>query len=147
MNRRQCLTLTAALAAGSLAGCTGSADAPASSNAGADSSGDADTTATKTATPKPKAEDVEILSHEPYTEEYGGFGVRGEAKNVSGGTLSYVAIETVFLDAEGTQVAEGLDNVTELAADRTWAFDSMAMSTIDPSTVDSYEISVEVNDY
>jgi hypothetical protein len=51
-----------------------------------------------------------------------------------------------FLDSEGVQIGESLDNTTDLAADRIWEFDAMFFED-DPTRVDTYEINTEVSDY
>jgi len=84
--------------------------------------------------------DVEILNHEFYEDEFT-VGVRGTAVNNTDSELGYVEAEAVFLDSEGTQIGEGLDNVTDLAAGREWEFDCMFTGQ-DESRIDSYEIDV-----
>ena len=84
--------------------------------------------------------DVEILNHDFYSEEYQS-GVRGTAQNNTDRELSYVEASAVFLDAEGTQIGDGLDNVSDLAAGRKWEFDCMYLGS-DPERIDSYEVEV-----
>jgi len=84
--------------------------------------------------------DVEILSDEFYEEEFTA-GVRGTAVNNTDRELSYVEATAVFLDSEGTQIGEGLDNVSDLAAGREWEFDCLFTGS-DSSRIDTYEIEV-----
>ncbi|MUV90388.1 hypothetical protein GJ629_11150 [Halapricum sp. CBA1109] len=83
---------------------------------------------------------MEILDHSFYQEEFTS-GVRGTAVNNTDGELSYVEANATFLDADGTQIGEGLDNVTDLAAGREWEFDCMFLGD-DPSRIAEYEIEV-----
>jgi hypothetical protein len=143
MNRRQYLT-TAVTAVGgvALAGCSEEGDAdegnanggdPGNGDTGGGNSGGGDTGGDD-------QPDVEIQSHEFYEEQFSA-GVRGTAQNTTDRELSYVEAEAVFLDSEGTQIGEGLDNVSDLAAGRTWEFDCMFLGE-DASRIASYEIEV-----
>jgi len=84
--------------------------------------------------------DIEILEHSFYQEEFSS-GVRGTAVNNTDSELSYVEANATFLDANGTQIGEGLDNVSDLAAGREWEFDCMFLGE-DPSRIEEYEIEV-----
>jgi len=84
--------------------------------------------------------DVEILNHEFYEEEFSS-GVRGTAVNNTDNELSYVEATATFLDSEGTQIGEGLDNVSDLAAGREWEFDCMYTGQ-DDSRIEDYEVEV-----
>ena len=84
--------------------------------------------------------DVEILNHEFYEEEFQS-GVRGTAKNNTDSELSYVEASAVFLDADGTQIGEGLDNVSDLAAGREWQFECAYLDS-DADQIEEYEIEV-----
>jgi hypothetical protein len=84
--------------------------------------------------------DMEILNHEFYEEEYSS-GVRGTAVNNTDSELSYVEATATFLDSEGTQIGEGLDNVSDLAGGREWEFDCMFTGQ-DASRIEEYEIEV-----
>jgi len=84
--------------------------------------------------------DVEILNHEFYEEEFSS-GVRGTAVNNTGSEISYVEATATFLDSEGTQIGEGLDNVSDLAGGREWEFDCMFTGQ-DASRIDTYEVEV-----
>jgi len=66
-------------------------------------------------------------------------GVEGVAQNTADDVIDYAEIRVVFLDVEGVQVGEGLDNVTELAAGRKFEFDCMFTGD-DWSAVSDYEI-------
>jgi len=89
---------------------------------------------------------IEILEHEWYHDGQFDAGVRGEAENVSGEELSYVEISAFLLDGDGVQVGETLDNTTDLAAGRVWAFDAVLLDG-DPEVVENYEIKWEVSNY
>ena len=151
MERRRFLALTGALTTTTLAGCAGDeATDTDSGNVDTTSGGGGDTTpateATQTPPPTTTAAPettqsggaLKLLTHDTYEKEYTQ-GVKGEAKNVSGSVLGYGEIKVVFLDSEGTQVGESLDNVTDLKAGRTWAFDCPYLGS-DWSTVANYEI-------
>jgi len=84
--------------------------------------------------------DVEILNHEFYEEEFSS-GVRGTAVNNTDSELSYVEATATFLDADGTQIGEGLDNVSDLAGGREWEFECMFTGQ-DESRIEEYEVEV-----
>jgi len=86
---------------------------------------------------------VEILEHEWYHEGAYDAGVSGRAENVSGEELSYVEISVFFLDEEDVQIGESLDNTSDLAAGRVWAFDAKFFDG-DADQVADYEIKWEV---
>ena len=135
MKRRQYLrTAGASISVPLIAGCSGdnetdsdSGDPDGNDGGGGGSDGDDN-----------EEPDLEILNHEFYEEAYSA-GVKGTAQNNTDSELSYAEIEVVFLDSEGTQIEDGMDNVNELAAGRKWEFDCMFLGD-DPSRVDSYEI-------
>lgn len=108
-------------------------------------------TATQTASPEPTPtqsnKDVKLLSQEFYTADYGGFGVRGKAKNVSGEKLMSVTINTYYFDAEGTRFAQGTHIANEVQAGVTYQYDSSALTMEGAENVDHYEIDVEVMDF
>lgn len=82
--------------------------------------------------------DLEILDHELYEDDFSA-GVEGTVRNNSDEEMSYVEVQAVFLDEEGTQIGDSIDNVNDLAADREWEFDCMFLGD-DPGRIDSYEI-------
>ncbi|ELY72635.1 hypothetical protein C487_18266 [Natrinema pallidum DSM 3751] len=86
--------------------------------------------------------DVEILDHEFYDEGFQS-SVRGTAVNNADRELSYVEATATFLDADGTQIGEGPDNVNDLAAGREWEFDCMYTSQ-DASRIEEYEVEVSL---
>lgn len=138
LNRRRYLTtVTATLSTLALAGCSedegDSGGGDANGNGGDSGSGD-----NNDGNGGGNQPDVEILSHEFYEEEFSA-GVRGTAVNNTDSELSYVEAEVVFLDEDGTQIGEGMDNVSELAAGREWEFDCMFLGD-DSSRIDTYEI-------
>jgi len=141
LNRRRYLTMaTATITTLTLAGCSedegDSGGGDANGNSGDSGSGDSNN-GNGGSNDQP---DVEILNHEFYEDEFT-VGVRGTAVNNTDSELGYVEAEAVFLDSEGTQIGEGLDNVTDLAAGREWEFDCMFTGQ-DESRIDSYEIDV-----
>jgi hypothetical protein len=70
-------------------------------------------------------------------------GVRGEITNTSDGTLSYVEIQALLYDSEGTRLGEALDNVSDLGGGETYAFDAVSLLTGDKAdSVASYELNV-----
>jgi len=69
--------------------------------------------------PKPK---LEIISESRYSDQYN-TGVRGVARNVADQPLAYAEVSAVFLDSDGAQVGDGLDNTSDLASGREWQFD------------------------
>ncbi|ELZ09281.1 hypothetical protein C479_10685 [Halovivax asiaticus JCM 14624] len=132
MQRRTFLALAGASIPATLAGCTEneSSDRQSGDDSG---SGDGDGP-------------VQFVDHEWYNSGAYEAGVTGQLENVSGDTLSYVEVSVYFLDEEGTQFEEGLDNTSELADGRTWEFDAMFLGD-EPDRVDDYEIEWEVTDY
>ena len=130
LNRRRYLaTLGTTASALALAGCSesDSGDSGSGDSNGGDSGGN-------------DQPDVEILSHEFYEEEFSS-GVRGTAVNNTDSELSYVEATATFLDSEGTQIGEGLDNVSDLAGGREWEFDCMFTGQ-DASRIEEYEVEV-----
>jgi len=131
MQRRKYLATIGATVGGlALAGCSDSTSGDsASSNGDNSGNGDGD-----------NQPDVEILSHDLYQEQFTS-GVRGTAVNNTDSELSYVEANVTFLDSEGTQIGEGLDNVSDLAAGREWEFDCMYTGQ-DSSRIADYEVEV-----
>lgn len=88
--------------------------------------------------------DIELLSHEMVREDEGSMAesvtVEGEAENVSGSELSYAEVEVKFY--EGETLAESfLDNINNLSAGETWAFDVQFPGIgEDAAAVTDYEI-------
>lgn len=89
---------------------------------------------------------VELVNHEFYNEGQFSIGVEGTLENVSGEELSYVAVNVYFLDSEGTQIGEGLDNTNDLAAGRTWEFDATYLDD-EGDRIENYEIETEVSNF
>jgi hypothetical protein len=141
MNRRQYLSAAAGGATLLLAGCVGQEESDREEgstggngdDASSDNGSDGD-------------DPIELLEHEWYMEGQYDAGVRGQAENVSGEELSYVEISVFFLDDEGVQVAESLDNTTDLASGRVWQFDATLFDG-EPTVVEDYEIKWEVTNY
>lgn len=156
MNRRE--FTKAALGASTLgitalAGCSGS-DEPDDADTG--DTGDSDTSTQETGTAdstdsqqtqeQTQTEEqsggsgLELKSHEWYEEDYSA-GVRGSAVNNTGDELGYVAVEVIFLDSDGAQIENGLDNTTDLPDGREWKFDAVFLG-MDSSVVEDYEIEI-----
>lgn len=137
MKRRKYLASIGAAASGlALAGCgennsgdTGGGDANNNNQDSGDAPGESD-----------NQPDIELLEHTFYEETYSA-GVRGTAVNNTDNELSYVEAKAVFLDEDGTQIGDGLDNVTDLAPGREWEFDCVYLGE-DPGRIAEYEISV-----
>lgn len=102
---------------------------------------------TQTSTGSGSDTQVKLLSEEFYTAEYGGFGVKGEAKNVSGEDLMSITINTYYFDSDGTRFAQGMHIANEVQAGVTYEYDSSALSMDGADKVDHYEIEVEVMDF
>lgn len=139
MHRRKLLKMGAAGLAVSVAGCSGDDGSGGDSGGGDANNGGGSGDGGSGGAQGPN--DVELLEHE-FAEQDFGVAVKGRAENVSGGELSYVEAEAVFLDADGVQIGEGLDNVTDLADGRVWEFDCMYLGDADASEIDEYEIGV-----
>ncbi len=89
---------------------------------------------------------VELLDHSFYNEGQFDIGVSGTLENVSGEELSYVEVDVFFLDSEGTQIGEGLDNTSDLAAGRAWEFDATYLGE-EGDRIETYEIETEVTNF
>lgn len=159
MNRRTYLLTAGSTVAGiALGGCTteeepatasgdtGGASSPAPTAPSTQSAGRSKT-ATKTAASGSDA-DMKILSKAFYAGDYGSFGVKGKAENVTDRTLGYVEFLTRYFTADGTRVAEGMDNATDVSKGTTITFDSRAMAMdVDPESIDNWELEVKTADY
>lgn len=143
MRRRSYLKHAGGLVLVAIAGCVEEDDNAEREQGGAD---DGSTTDSTDDTSGGNGRPIELLSHEWYNEGRYEQGVRGQIENVSDSTLDYVEVEVYFLDSEGVQFEEGLDNVTDLASGRIWEFDVMFWGD-DPERVDSYEVQTDYSDY
>jgi hypothetical protein len=92
----------------------------------------------------PTGEMVELNEHDFQMRGQYNSAVVGTVENITDTELSMVSVEIAFVDSEGTQFAESLDSVTDLAAGRTWEFE--ALLTEEPHRVDDYDISVDVTE-
>ncbi|MFC4407979.1 FxLYD domain-containing protein [Haloarchaeobius iranensis] len=156
LNRRRYLaTLGTTASALALAGCTedggDSGGGDANDNSGDSSNGNSDNSGGDSNSGNSndgnsgdggsnEQPDVEILNHEFYEEEFSS-GVRGTAVNNTDSEISYVEATATFLDSEGTQIGEGLDNVSDLAAGREWQFECMFTGQ-EESRIEEYEVEV-----
>lgn len=167
MDRRTVITTGGSLLTAAIAGCSGSeqteretggtgdrnntggsresSDTNGGNNANG-GSGESTTTGENSGPGDTKEERVKLVEHKWYQNGQFDSGVTGQLKNVSGQTLSYVEVTIYFIDKEGVQFSESLDNTSELAADRVWEFDAMFTGE-DPSRVDTYEIETSVSNY
>lgn len=70
-------------------------------------------------------------------------GVRGEVTNTTDSAISYTEISVKFYNGEGTRLGEGLDNVSDLGAGKTYAFDAISMLTAEKAdAIENYTITV-----
>lgn len=142
MQRRKYLAAIGATVSGlTLAGCSeGDSGDSGSGNVndnGGDNSGGDSNSGNSGSNDQP---DVELLDHEFYEEDFSS-GVRGTAVNNTDSELSYVEANATFFDSEGTRIGDGVDNVTDLAGGREWAFDCLFLGE-DASSIEEYEIEV-----
>lgn len=155
MERRKFIVCVGAASVTGLAGCSGSnePDDSSSGDAGNEAGGEGtdesttsepteestpEPTETETATPEPESA-LKILEDEFYEEDYSA-GVRGIVQNTTDETISYVAVEVAFYDADDVKLEDGLDNTQDLKGGGKWKFDAMYPG--DANEVDHYEISV-----
>jgi len=125
---------------------SGGTDTPESGDANSDEDNTEDSEESTTVSEPTEESLVELQDHSFYNNGQYDAGVEGTLKNVSGDELSYVAVEVFFLDSEGVQIGEGLDNTTDLAADRTWAFDAGYLDS-GSENIAEYEIQTDVSNY
>lgn len=90
------------------------------------------------------SKDIELLSHTSVREDVGtsyeSLHVEGRAKNVSGDELSYAEIEVKWY-SDGALVDDFLDNVNNLGAGETWAFEVQFIGMgDDASEITDYKI-------
>jgi dipeptidyl aminopeptidase/acylaminoacyl peptidase len=143
MNRREYLVGAGGVASSMLlAGCSSEEESNRqdgdANNGGGSGGGNGDANQDTTQSGK----SVEILNHEWYEEDFSS-GVRGTIENLTDNELSYVEVKAYFLDSEGTQIGEGLDNFSDLAGGRKAEFECVFLGD-DASRVDSYEIETSV---
>lgn len=164
MNRRKLLLSSGAALTATLAGCssddtsnreTGNTDETDSEDNSERETGDSSTDTSSNSSSdgngnssegESEEQLVELLEHEWYNDGDFNSGVQGQVENVSGETLGYVEVSVYFLDSEGVQISEGLDNTSDLAAGRVWEFDAMFTGD-DPSRVENYEIETSVDNF
>ncbi|SFG06031.1 hypothetical protein SAMN04488063_1298 [Halopelagius inordinatus] len=148
MDRRKFIACVGAASVTGLAGCSGSSEPDDSSSGDADESTPEPTegstsepttepTPTETATPEPESA-LKINEDEFYEEDFSA-GVTGIVENTTDETISYVAVEVAFYDADDVKLEDGLDNTQDLKGGGKWKFDAMYPG--DASEVDHYEIS------
>ncbi|MEA1931028.1 MAG: FxLYD domain-containing protein [Euryarchaeota archaeon] len=141
MKRRRLLVASGTVLTLTIAGCSGDTDGD-----GRERSIGGDRESGSDGGEGESEQDVELLDHELYNEGQFDVGVSGTLENVSGEELSYVAVEIFFLDSDGTQIDEGLDNTTDLAPERRWEFDAMYLGD-EADRIDTYEIETDVSNF
>lgn len=151
MDRRKFITASSTALATILAGCTSSGSDPedreqGSTDGGSGDDGDRDSGSAGGDGGSESEQFVDLLEHEWYNDGQYDAGVRGKIKNVSEETLSYVQIDVFFLDSEGTQIGEGVDNTSDLAPGRVLEFEVAYLDT-DADRVEDYEIDTSVTNY
>jgi hypothetical protein len=72
-----------------------------------------------------QTEPLEVVDHAMSTDELGLGHITGHIKNNTDDTYAYVQVEINLYDEEGTQIGSTLDNVNNLEAGATWAFDAL----------------------
>lgn len=151
MDRRTYLALCGTALTSALAGCGTSSSDPGDRQQGTTDDASSDDASGSTDDETGSTDDggdaggepeqrLELLDHEWYHESEFEAGVRGTAKNVSDESIDYAEVQVYFLDSEGRQIGDWLDNTNDLAAGREWAFDVSVFGDAEPSEVDSYEI-------
>lgn len=127
MHRRQYLTTIAATTGAlALAGCSESESGDFEEGNGDGNGNSGDDTTSGGDGGGGSSNDVELVSHEMVREDEGGpaesVKVEGEAENVSGGELSYAEVDVKFYE-EDTLAESFLNNINNLGAGETWAFE------------------------
>ncbi|QCW02138.1 FxLYD domain-containing protein [Natrinema pallidum] len=144
MDRRKLLVAGGTAVTTALAGCSGSDDTDRESgDTTNDDSGNGDESSNGSGGASDGGDLIKILDHEWYNEGSFSSGVRGQVENVSDETLGYVEVSVYFIDADGVQFEESLDNTSDLAAGRVWEFEAMFLGE-DPSRVEEYEVQGDV---
>ena len=141
-NRRKFVLATGtALMSVSLAGCADDGEEPADEDTG-EIEGD------ETEEDEPEEESngeeedtdgLEIVEHELVEEEFS-VEVQGIVRNNGDDVESYVQVDVIFYDSDGTRIDNGISNTSDLAPDEDWAFS--VLTTEDADDIDEYDISV-----
>jgi hypothetical protein len=145
MQRRTLLATTGTVLTAAIAGCGSSDTSNREEGSTDDGSTEDDGSGEGSADGSESEQQIELLNHEFYEDDFSS-GVRGTLENVSGEVLSYVEVQVYFLDSEGTQIGEGLDNTSDLAEGRRWEFEAAYLDT-DPERIDTYEIETDVTSF
>ena len=146
MQRRTLLATTGTVLTAGIAGCGSSDTGDREEGSTDDGSTEDDGSGEGSADDGSESEQqIEVLNHEFYEDDFSS-GVRGTIENVSGEVLSYVEVQVYFLDSEGTQIGEGLDNTSDLAEGRSWEFEAAYLDS-DPERIDTYEIETDVTSF
>ena len=102
--------------------------------AGSNTASEGDLSDTKSNETKEKFT-YEILKQ--YSDDYGmGYYIEGNVRNNQDIDYSYVQIEFICYDANGTNLGTAIDNTNNLLGNQTWKFKAMAMFS-DAKTVDN----------
>jgi len=145
--RRRFLVLASGATA-ALAGCTDSDDDQRQDENVAGGDGESSGEAESDSPTQPQRK-IKILQDEFYEERFN-FGVKGTLKNQTDESLSYVEVKAFFYDepnAEGTRLAEGLDNFSDVEAGAKLSFDAMGLDDAEPERIKSYSLQTETSDY
>lgn len=137
MHRRKfvCATSTVLMSV-SLAGCADEDDEPVDEDTGEiegdqpeeESNGEQEDT-----------DGLEIVEHELVEEEFS-VEVQGIVRNNGDDVESYVQVDVIFYDSDGTRIDNGISNTSDLTPDEDWAFS--VLTTEDADDIDEYDISV-----
>ncbi|MGB9977876.1 FxLYD domain-containing protein [Methanobacterium sp.] len=65
---------------------------------------------------------LQIVSSKMVSDGYGGYTVKGQAKNIGSETLGYASIDVKFYDKNGDLLDSSFDNINNLAPGETWNF-------------------------
>lgn len=142
ITRRTAITGVGGLVIAAIAGCTEDDDDSDTAN-GDDSSnnGDGSDGGTSDDSDGGNGSDgtVEILDHEVVEPEFGSYiEIHGEIQNNTGEEQSYIEIEAVFFDSDGTRVDDSFTNFTDVPDGQTIAYE--LITTVEPDEFDTYEL-------
>lgn len=85
------------------------------------------------------ADGLEIVEHELVEEEFS-VEVQGIVRNNGSDVESYVQVDVIFYDSDGTRIDNGMSNTSDLTPDEEWAFS--VLTTEDADDIAEYDISV-----
>ena len=140
-NRRKfvCATSTVLLSV-SIAGCADDGDEPEDEDTGEIEEGQEEGQEEEQEEEQEEgANGLEIVEHELVEEEFS-VEVEGIVRNNGSDVESYVQVDVVFYDDEGTRIDNGMSNTSDLAPDEDWAFS--VLTTEEADDINEYDISV-----